>query len=156
DETRLRLRQERVDGIRGTCGRGARGRREGDAADRPARHGRRPGPRVRLHRHRRPPSAFLRGGAPEDAPGEEGPHAEHEVKRKAERGGWRPPDLRGRVAIVAGASRGAGRGIALALGDAGATVYVTGRTRRGGPKPLDDVPGTIDDTADEVTRRGGR
>lgn len=70
--------------------------------------------------------------------------------------GWTPPDLRGRVAVVAGASRGAGRGIALALGDTGATVYVTGRTTRRGPKPPDGFPGTIDDTADEVTQRGGR
>lgn len=57
---------------------------------------------------------------------------------------------------MAGASRGCGRGIALALGDAGATVYVTGRTTRTGPKPADAAPGTIEDTADEVTRRGGR
>ena len=63
--------------------------------------------------------------------------------------------LRGKIAVVAGASRGAGRGIALALGDAGATVYVAGRTARGGPKPNDGAPGTIDDTADEVTARGG-
>lgn len=68
---------------------------------------------------------------------------------------WQPPDLRGRVAIVAGASRGAGRGVALALGETGATVYVTGRTVRGGRKPPDGVGGTIDDTAAEVTRRGG-
>jgi NAD(P)-dependent dehydrogenase (short-subunit alcohol dehydrogenase family) len=60
------------------------------------------------------------------------------------------------VAVVTGASRGAGRGIALALGDAGATVYCVGRTRRGGPAPIDGAPGTIDDTADEVSRRGGR
>ena len=58
--------------------------------------------------------------------------------------------------MVAGASRGAGRGIAVALGDAGATVYCAGRTRRGGAKPVDGAPGTIDDTADEVTARGGR
>jgi NAD(P)-dependent dehydrogenase (short-subunit alcohol dehydrogenase family) len=57
---------------------------------------------------------------------------------------------------VAGASRGAGRGIALALGGAGATVYVTGRTRRAGPRPFDDAPGSIEDTAEEVGRRGGR
>jgi NAD(P)-dependent dehydrogenase (short-subunit alcohol dehydrogenase family) len=63
--------------------------------------------------------------------------------------------LSGRVAVVAGASRGCGRGIALALADAGATVYVTGRTTRTGPKPVDGAPGTIEDTADEVTRRGG-
>jgi NAD(P)-dependent dehydrogenase (short-subunit alcohol dehydrogenase family) len=63
--------------------------------------------------------------------------------------------LQGKVAVVAGASRGCGRGIAIALGDAGATVYVTGRTTRTGPKPADNAPGTIEDTADEVTRRGG-
>lgn len=60
------------------------------------------------------------------------------------------------VAVVMGGSRGAGRGIALALGDAGATVYVAGRTRRGGPAPRDGAPGTIDDTADEVGARGGQ
>jgi NAD(P)-dependent dehydrogenase (short-subunit alcohol dehydrogenase family) len=62
--------------------------------------------------------------------------------------------LRGRVAVVTGASRGCGRGIALALGEEGATVYVTGRSVRGQPTTL-DRPGTIDDTADEVTARGG-
>lgn len=59
------------------------------------------------------------------------------------------------MAVVAGASRGCGRGVAIALGDAGATVYVTGRTGRGGVKPADGAPGTVDDTAEEVTRRGG-
>jgi NAD(P)-dependent dehydrogenase (short-subunit alcohol dehydrogenase family) len=62
--------------------------------------------------------------------------------------------LEGKVAVVAGASRGAGKGIALALGDAGATVYVTGRTTRANPK-TGEIPGTIDDTADEVSARGG-
>jgi NAD(P)-dependent dehydrogenase (short-subunit alcohol dehydrogenase family) len=57
---------------------------------------------------------------------------------------------------VMGASRGGGRGIALALGEAGATVYVAGRTTRDGPKPADGAPGTIEDTAEDVTRRGGR
>ncbi len=66
-----------------------------------------------------------------------------------------PDSLQGKIAVVAGASRGCGRGIALALGDAGATVYVTGRTTRTGPKPIDQAPGSIEDTADEVTRRGG-
>ena len=65
-------------------------------------------------------------------------------------------NLHGRIALVAGASRGCGRGIALALGEAGATVYVTGRTTRSGPKPVDSAPGTIEDTAEEVTRRGGQ
>jgi NAD(P)-dependent dehydrogenase (short-subunit alcohol dehydrogenase family) len=59
------------------------------------------------------------------------------------------------VALVTGASRGAGRAIALELGGMGATVYVTGRSVRGGPT-TDNVPGTIDDTASEVTDRGGR
>lgn len=59
------------------------------------------------------------------------------------------------VALVTGASRGAGRGIALELGTAGATVYATGRSAAGGPT-TDGVPGTIDDTASEVTSRGGR
>ena len=58
------------------------------------------------------------------------------------------------VALVTGASRGAGRGIALELGSAGATVYVTGRSVAGGPT-TDHVPGTIDATASEVTSRGG-
>ncbi len=59
------------------------------------------------------------------------------------------------VALVTGASRGAGRGIALELGAAGATVYVTGRSVRSGPT-TDDVPGTIDESAQEVTDRSGR
>jgi NAD(P)-dependent dehydrogenase (short-subunit alcohol dehydrogenase family) len=73
--------------------------------------------------------------------------------------------LQGRVAIVTGASRGAGRGIALELGAAGATVYVTGRSTRAQPataygqilalSKLDAVPGTIEDTAQEVSRAGG-
>ncbi len=68
---------------------------------------------------------------------------------------WQPPDLSSVVALVTGASRGVGRGIALALGDAGATVYVTGRSERGGPR-TEDLPGTVQDTADEVTARGGK
>src|SRR5262245_49049768 len=63
--------------------------------------------------------------------------------------------LEGKVAVVAGGSRGGGRGIALALGDAGATVYVCGRTARGGAPPADGAPGTVDDSADEVSARGG-
>ena len=48
---------------------------------------------------------------------------------------WQAPDLRGRVAVVTGASRGVGRGIALALGDCGATVYVTGRSLARAARP---------------------
>ena len=57
------------------------------------------------------------------------------------------------VAVVTGASRGAGKGIALALGDIGATVYVTGRSTQEGDSPL---PGTVYATAEEINRRGGR
>jgi NAD(P)-dependent dehydrogenase (short-subunit alcohol dehydrogenase family) len=67
---------------------------------------------------------------------------------------WQPPDLSASVALVTGASRGVGRGIALALGEAGATVYVTGRSVSGGPR-TEDLPGTVDGTAGEVTARGG-
>lgn len=59
------------------------------------------------------------------------------------------------IAVVTGASRGVGRGIALALGDAGATVYVTGRSTTGAAT-TDNLPGTIDETAAAVTERGGR
>jgi NAD(P)-dependent dehydrogenase (short-subunit alcohol dehydrogenase family) len=56
---------------------------------------------------------------------------------------WQSPRLDETVAVVTGATRGVGKGIALALGDAGATVYVTGRS-------------TVDEAAAEVTARGGR
>lgn len=71
---------------------------------------------------------------------------------------WSPdPDaLRGRVAVVAGATRGAGRGIAAALGEAGATVVCTGRTSRTGAARSDyDRPETIEETAELVTDLGG-
>jgi NAD(P)-dependent dehydrogenase (short-subunit alcohol dehydrogenase family) len=62
--------------------------------------------------------------------------------------------LTGRVALVAGATRGAGRGIAVELGAAGATVYVTGRSTRERRSEY-DRPETIEDTADLVTAAGG-
>ncbi|MEW1720736.1 SDR family oxidoreductase [Streptomyces sp. NPDC093109] len=65
------------------------------------------------------------------------------------------PPLAGKVALVAGATRGAGRGIAVALGAAGATVYVTGRSTRGQRSEY-DRPEVIEDTADLVTAAGGR
>jgi NAD(P)-dependent dehydrogenase (short-subunit alcohol dehydrogenase family) len=63
--------------------------------------------------------------------------------------------LRGKVALVAGATRGAGRGIAVELGAAGATVYVTGRSTRAGRSEM-DRPETIEETAELVDRAGGR
>jgi NAD(P)-dependent dehydrogenase (short-subunit alcohol dehydrogenase family) len=62
--------------------------------------------------------------------------------------------LAGRVALVSGATRGGGRGIAVALGEAGATVYATGRSTRGRRSEV-DRPETIEETADLVTEAGG-
>jgi NAD(P)-dependent dehydrogenase (short-subunit alcohol dehydrogenase family) len=65
-----------------------------------------------------------------------------------------PKPLAGRVALVAGATRGAGRGIARALGEAGATVYCTGRSIKGKPSPY-GRPETIDQTAAMIKAAGG-
>jgi NAD(P)-dependent dehydrogenase (short-subunit alcohol dehydrogenase family) len=62
--------------------------------------------------------------------------------------------LAGRVAVVAGATRGAGRGIARALGEAGAIVYCTGRSVKGNPSPY-KRPETIDETAEMIVAAGG-
>jgi NAD(P)-dependent dehydrogenase (short-subunit alcohol dehydrogenase family) len=62
--------------------------------------------------------------------------------------------LEGKVALVSGATRGGGRGIAVALGEAGATVYVTGRSTREQRSEI-DRPETIEETAELVTAAGG-
>ena len=82
---------------------------------------------------------------------------------------YKSPDLQGRVALVAGATRGVGRGIALALGESGATVYCTGRSTRtrrtrrsrGEKRTWPEHyyagrPETIEETAELVTARGGK
>src|ERR1700688_4469387 len=70
--------------------------------------------------------------------------------------------LHGKIALVAGATRGAGRGIAIALGEAGATVYCTGRSSRKVSRnrgrsnlPTPGRPETIQETAELVTAAGG-
>src|SRR6188474_962553 len=63
--------------------------------------------------------------------------------------------MQGKVALVAGATRGAGRGIAVQLGAAGATVYVTGRTTRNERSEM-NRPETIEETAELVNKAGGR
>lgn len=67
----------------------------------------------------------------------------------------RTPQLAGRVALVAGGTRGGGRGIAVELGAAGATVYVTGRSSGAHRSDLDRAE-TIEETAEKVTAAGGR
>ena len=63
--------------------------------------------------------------------------------------------LEGQVALVAGATRGAGRAIARSLGEAGATVYCTGRSTRAARSEY-DRPETLEETAELVTEAGSR
>lgn len=63
--------------------------------------------------------------------------------------------LAGKVAVATGTSCGVGKGVALGLGEAGATVYITGRTVEG-MAAVEDLPGTIQQTAEEDTRLGGK
>jgi NAD(P)-dependent dehydrogenase (short-subunit alcohol dehydrogenase family) len=74
------------------------------------------------------------------------------MAKRSSVGSSRP--LAGRIALVAGATRGAGRGIARALGEAGATVYCTGRSTKGKPSPY-RRPETIDETAGMIKAAGG-
>jgi len=99
------------------------------------------GPARRQKAHRAGASAALRGKAPS----------------RARADGTRASEgpLAGRVAVVAGATRGAGRGIARALGEAGAIVYCTGRSTRGRPSPYGRRE-TIEETAELVEAVGGR
>ncbi len=79
------------------------------------------------------------------------------ARREGDARGCRPspPPLQGQVAVVAGATRGAGRGIARMLGAAGATVYCTGRSVRGRPA-TPGRPETLEETAEWVAEEGGR
>src|SRR5204862_2370696 len=82
------------------------------------------------------------------------PHSWPRTGPVLRRRGWPMNPLGGKVAVVAGATRGAGRGIARALGEAGATVYCTGRSVRGSPSPY-RRPENIEGTADMIKAEGG-
>jgi NAD(P)-dependent dehydrogenase (short-subunit alcohol dehydrogenase family) len=78
----------------------------------------------------------------------------HAADRDFGKGDGMNGPLAGKVALVAGATRGAGRGIAVALGEAGATVYATGRSTRGHRSEV-NRPETIEETGELVTAAGG-
>jgi NAD(P)-dependent dehydrogenase (short-subunit alcohol dehydrogenase family) len=78
---------------------------------------------------------------------------QHDIANMAKKRAFQK-SLTGRVALVAGATRGAGRGIARALGEAGATIYCTGRSVKGRPSPY-GRPETIDETAAIIKAAGG-
>lgn len=65
------------------------------------------------------------------------------------------PDLRGYICLVTGASRGIGRGIAVELGECGATVYITARTLKPKNESSGEVSGSLEETAAEINKRGG-
>src|ERR687893_2696632 len=92
---------------------------------------------------------------PEDTMTKRSGNANPTTARRAAGGGDVTRALAGRVAVVAGATRGAGRGIARALGEGGATVYCTGRSTRGNPSPY-GRPETIEETAEMINAAGGR
>lgn len=64
-------------------------------------------------------------------------------------------NLRGCICLVTGASRGIGRGIAIGLGECGATVYITARTLKAKDGSGEYITGSLEETAAEITARGG-
>src|SRR4051812_16092483 len=98
------------------------------------------------------PPVFSRGVSTAGSPGGRGPLGGRGLPEKGRKG--MVAVLSGKVALVAGATRGAGRGTAVALGEAGAVVYCTGRTTSGRRSEY-DRPETIEETAELVTAAGG-
>ena len=67
----------------------------------------------------------------------------------------KPESLRGFICLVTGASRGIGRGVAIGLGECGATVYITARTLKPKPGATGGNVGSLEETAAEINARGG-